>query len=536
MSISRPLPWRGPLLGVVYFAVWIGLWPTQSVYWNLLAGWRFGMLFITPPRYWAWLVAGEWGGSLVAGIWLDHVANPIFLLGDMPDTVVAAICVALARGLGARPTLHAPDHVVRLLASALLVSAATTALDAVLVMSIHAGSALPSLIGMLGADMMGDYLGMLLVAPVLVLLLRARPDRIALRRLLRDGLIFLVPSLAVLFLLIQDGAPLSDFARTLSLAPVLFFAFRHGWRGAAASMLVVSLAMTAFAGLSGHLNAPAQAHLFLAVAGTATLMLGSAIDALRRSSERLAVQNARLEGANRRLDHLARKLSDAARRNLRVEEEQRRYMAGELHDELGQNLTAIQTRVKLAQSRLDEAGMGDVAASINEIIAHMRAAVRRMLDSLRPTVLDEFGLARALEEGPIQSLLQSARMGYHFSLHGDPHSLDEDTRIAIYRVAQEAATNAVRHARAANLWLRLRVGQRHQRHVVILSIRDDGMGVPVPTERRRGGRGLQSMRDRITALGGYFRLHSGARGTRLQILLHTPLATASDNGDSPSAA
>lgn len=522
MSTHTSFPWRGPLAGLIYLLVWVCLWPTQSVYWNLLAGWRFGVLFITPVRYWPWLIAGEWMGSVSAGIWLDHVTSPAFLAGDMPDTLLAAGCIGIARSIGTRPVLHAPDHVVRLLAAALLVAVATTALDAILIMSIHAGTHLPTLLGMLGANVMGQYLGMLLVAPVLILML-ARPQGSALRRLLVDGLAFLLPSLAVLFLLIQDGAPLSDFARTLSLAPVLFFAFRHGWRGAAASMLVVSVAMTVFASMSEHLSAPAQAHLFLAVAGTATLMLGSAIDALRRSSERLAVQNSRLEGANHRLDHLARKLSDAARRNLRVEEDQRRYMAGELHDELGQNLTAIQTRVKLAQSRLHEAGLDDVATSINEIIAHMRAAVRRMLDSLRPTVLDEFGLARALEEGPIQSLLQTAGMAYHFSLHGDPHQLDEDTRIAIYRVAQEAATNAVRHAQARSVWLRLRVGHRNQRLMVLLSIRDDGMGVPAPTERRRGGRGLQSMRDRITALGGSFHMHSGSHGTRLQILLQTPM-------------
>lgn len=523
MSSHASRPWRGPLTGLVYLLVWLCLWPTQSVYWNLLAGWRFGMLFITPARYWPWLIVAEWGGSGIAGIWFDHVANPTFLIGNMPDILIAAACVGIARSLGARPLLHSPDHVVRLLASALLVAVATTALDAILIMSIHAGTHLPSLVGMLGGDIMGDYLGMLLVMPVLILLIHARPQGTALRNLLLDGLIFMLPSLAVLFLLTQDGPPLSGFARTLSLAPVLFFAFRHGWRGAAASMLVVSLSMTIFAAVSRHLTAPAQAHLFLAVAGTATLMLGSAIDALRRSSGRLAIQNARLEGANHRLDHLARRLSDAARRNLRVEEEQRRYMAGELHDELGQNLTAIQTRVKLAQARLQEAGLDDVATSINEIIAHMRAAVRRMLDSLRPTVLDEFGLARALEEGPIQSLLHTAGITYHFALHGDTQHLDEDTRIAIYRVAQEAATNVVRHARARGVWLRLRIGQRAGRRIVLLSIRDDGIGLPDQQSRRCGGRGLQSMRDRITALGGIFRMHSGPHGTRLQILLQTPV-------------
>src|SRR5699024_1835687 len=151
--------------------------------------------------------------------------------------------------------------------------------------------------------------------------------------------------------------------------------------------------------------------------------------------------------------------------------------------------------------------------SINRIIAHMRAAVRRMLDSLRPTVLDEFGLARALEDGPIQNPLHAAGVAYNFDFRGDPHLLDEDTSIAIYRVSTEAATNTVRHAHASRLRLRLRVGERNGQLWVLLDIHDDGVGLPDNVPRRRGGRGLQSMRDRVTALDGIFRVRPCKRGT-----------------------
>ncbi|HEX7342171.1 MAG TPA: MASE1 domain-containing protein [Rhodanobacteraceae bacterium] len=522
MPFRLPNAWRGPLAGLVYLIIWLCLWPSHTAFWNLAAGWRLGMLLLCPYRYWPWLIAAEWGGSAITDVWLGHAGSMMYLLGDIPDVLVAAVCVAIARRLGTRPVVHSPESVVRLLASALFVALAVTGFDAALLLTVHADVHVPDMVNVLGSDLLGDYVGMLLVTPVLILLVRARPPAEALRGLLRDGLMFLLPALVVLLLLIEDGPPLSQFARTLALAPVLFFAFRHGWRGAAASMLIVSVAMTIFARLVHHLAAPAEAHLFIAVAGTATLMLGSAIDALRRSGDRLTVQNVRLEDANRRLDHLARRLSDAARRNLRTEEEQRRYMAAELHDELGQNLTAIQTRVKLAEKRLNAAGLDDVGASINDIIAHMRTAVRRMLDSLRPTILDEFGLSRALEEGPIQSLLHSAGITYDFDLHGNPQQLDEDTRIAIYRVSQEAVTNTVRHARASRVRLHLRVGQRGDQLWVMLDIRDNGIGLPEGQPPRRGGRGLQSMRDRITALGGIFRMRSGAQGTRLHILLRTP--------------
>jgi two-component system sensor histidine kinase UhpB len=307
-------------------------------------------------------------------------------------------------------------------------------------------------------------------------------------------------------------------ARALSLAPVLFFAFRHGWRGAALAMIVSSLGTSLLDQQLGHVPA-AAGYLFLAVAGSGTLMLGSATDALRRSRQRVAEQNIHLAAVNRRLDQLAQQLRAAARGNLQTEENQRRHMAAELHDELGQNITAIQTHVKLAQARLRQAGLEDIGTSINGILAHMRRALHRLLDDLRPAVLDEFGLLRALDEGPIRDLLKAAGIHYLTELHGDPRLLDDDTRTTIYRLAQESATNTVKHAKASEFRLRLRIGERHGTVLALLDLRDDGIGLP---ERPpRGGRGLQGMRDRVTSLGGLFRLRPTPRGVHLRVLLRS---------------
>jgi glucose-6-phosphate-specific signal transduction histidine kinase len=282
-------------------------------------------------------------------------------------------------------------------------------------------------------------------------------------------------------------------------------------------MIISSLGMTLVDQHLGHAPSTAAAYLFLAVAGTGAIMLGSATDALRRSSERVAEQNVYLGAVNRRLDQLAQQLRSAARGNLQTDENQRRHLAAELHDELGQNITAIQTHVKLAQARLHQAGMEDISTSINTILAHMRRALHRLLDDLRPAVLDEFGLLRALDEGPIRDLLNTAGVTYVTEMHGDPRLLDDDTRTAIYRLAQESATNAVKHAQASEFRLRLRIGERHGSVLALLDLRDNGGGLP--TRLPRGGRGLQGMRDRVTSLGGQFRLRADHGGVHLRILL-----------------
>ncbi|SHM18483.1 MASE1 domain-containing protein [Rhodanobacter sp. OK091] len=521
---SFRLPNSGPLLGAGYLLLWLLLWPTVQPFWMLPYGLRFGALLLTPMRHWGWLLGAELAAtasiSLAQGMplgWVD------FAIDELPELLVMAGSLWLLRRFNLHVSLHTPQDVTRLLLSVVLVVTATTAVDAALLALIHPNS--PELmLRVLGEELLSHYLGILLIVPLMIMLLRTRLDQRALTSLIMDGLLVMLPSMTILLVLSEQAAPQPQFARVLSLAPVLFFAFRHGWRGASLAMLITSLGMTLVDQHLGHAPSTAAAYLFLAVAGTGALMLGSATDALRRSSERVAEQNVYLGAVNRRLDQLAHQLRDAARGNLQADENQRRHLAAELHDELGQNITAIQTHVKLAQARLRQAGMEDISTSINTILAHMRRALHRLLDDLRPAVLDEFGLLRALDEGPIRDLLNTAGMAYHTELHGDPRLLDDDTRTAIYRLAQESATNAVKHAQASEFRLRLRIGERQGIALALLDLRDNGTGLP--SRLPRGGRGLQGMRDRVTSLGGQFRLRPEHAGVHLRILLRSNSSSA----------
>ncbi|MFC3651322.1 MASE1 domain-containing protein [Dyella humi] len=512
----------GPVAGLGYGLLWALLWPTTQPDWTLQFGLRFGVLLLSPLRYWPWLIGAELLAAGLIEYLYDYTLDwHTFVFGDLPQPVMVALCLGLLRRANLRASLRDPEEVSRLLLAAGFTGAVATAMEAVTMALDHELPSTGLLLG-LGDEMLGNYVGLLLLVPPLIMLWRSRPSKQELSELLMDGLLVMLPALVILLILSEQAAPQREFARILSLAPVLFFAFRHGWRGASLSMLVSSLGMALVDRVFTHVVPTASSHMFLAVAGTGALMLGSATDALRRSSARMAEQNVYLAAVNRRLDHLARQLRDAARGNMQAEENQRRHMAAELHDELGQNLTAIQTHVKLAQNRLQQAGLEDIGTAINGILALMRRALHRVMDDLRPAVLDEFGLMRALDEGPIRDLLVTAGMGYYTELHGDPRMLEEDIRTAIYRLAQESATNAVKHAQATEFRLRLRIGERTGLALALLDIRDNGVGLPerVP----RGGRGLQGMRDRVTSLGGLFRLRPDSQGVHLRILLRSTIS------------
>ncbi len=520
MRLRTPTWGRGPLLGLLYFAAWALLLAYISPRWMFPPGLRFGALLLTRPRHWPWLIAGEWLAHFGHRSYIDPHLVRDFLVEDAPPVLIVAGCVAAMRRFGIRATMRTPEDVTRLLTAALLVGILNTLICSLLLNLFPTHAINNPMSSVLGLELLREYLGSLLVVPLMIMIVREPPGRIEWTRMILELLFILVPVLAILLLMLNSPPPLPGFARILALAPVLLLAFRNGWRGAVLSMVWINGGMMLFTRNDLRHFPATDSLLFLAVAGTGALVLGSASDALRRSGRRLSVQNARLEGANRRLDQLARQLSEVARRNLRTEEQQRRYVAAELHDELGQNLTAIQTRVKLAQTRLREAGLADVATSINDILAHMRAAVRRLLNNLRPTVLDEFGLARALEEGPIQDLLKTAGVVFDLELHGNLQDLDEDTRITVYRVVQEAATNTVRHAMAGRFSLRLRSGIHQGRRLVLMDMSDDGVGLSAGGGGSpRGGHGLQSMRDRVTALGGTLRIQITDQGTRLRVLL-----------------
>lgn len=518
---------QGPTAAVGYFAAWIGLFHVSQLYWYLPAGLRFGSFLLAPKRLWPWLVGAEWCAGLALRLLLTPhpLHDPLLLAWTLlPQPLAVAALVAMMGRRRLPPLIERPEAAGRLLLVALGAALLVTLINAP-ILSTLVGSPLAHPTSVLANFALGDYVGILLIAPLLILLLRDPPDDAQMRYLIADMLLILLPAIAGLLLLMGEGAPLARYARVLTLVPVLFFAFRHGWRGASLSMLASSAAVTARSALELRPEAPAEAQLFLAVAGTGALLLGAATDALRQSGMRLALQNAKLANANQRLDQLAQQLATAARRNLREEEGERKRIAAELHDELGQNLTAIQVRVKIAQSRLEAAGLGDVAASINDIVTAMRRSVRGLLESMRPAALAEFGLGRALQEGPVRELIRAAGMQYSVDLHGDLRQLDEETRNTLYRLVQEAATNCVRHARAYNFSVRLRIARRDNQLLALLDVSDDGVGL-----RSMGaesiplgfGRGLQGMRDRVLAIGGAFRVIESAQGLRLRILLRQP--------------
>ncbi len=223
--------------------------------------------------------------------------------------------------------------------------------------------------------------------------------------------------------------------------------------------------------------------------------------------------------------------ADLTKRLVNSQEEERCALARELHDEYGQNLAAIAALAASIEKSADdiEPELASEARSIGRIAGNMMQALRGTLSRLRPVDVDDFGLDEALRQ--LVDVWNSRRQPTtHFALDmpDDIGPLPASTAMHVFRIAQEGLTNAVRHAEASRVDLRLEhvaaVGAENAR-AICLTIEDDGKGGDLASEPRTPGMGLINMRERVAALGGTIDfLHPPGGGLKVQVVIPAPAA------------
>lgn len=505
-----------PLAHQVAYAV-------ASLVWYPPAGMRFAIFLLVRPAWWLPALAAnelfDWW--LHPERWELRFRDPVWFCALVTGSALGPLLLRRRRIAG----IDSLSSVGWLLGAMLLSSAAASLVNVSWPYRdasgevAHGGLSLDVLFLQM---MLGDYLGMLILVPLALMCFRQPPEASHWHAWRTDVPLVLAPVLAAAAWILRgaDHYQTYLFISGLCLVPVMYLAFRSSWRGAALGLA----AATAIVGVSGWANGQIPAttggQFFIAVTGSAVLVLGVAIEALRSSQDSLRRQNVTLAARNARLDELATQLRDTARRNLSLSEDLRRWITGEVHDEIGQNLTALQVHLKIAQARAVPA---EVLAPMREVVSSMRRSVSGLLAGLRPVELDEFGLVLALREGAIRDTVEAAGLAYSLSIGGDPDllsALDSDSQTAIYRVVQEAATNTVRHARAGRFRVLVRARETRAGIQVLLCCVDDGIGIP--GTRRPGGIGLRCMEDRVVSFGGRVRIRSGAQGTRIVAALMFP--------------
>ena len=304
--------------------------------------------------------------------------------------------------------------------------------------------------------------------------------------------------LFVISLWLQLGLPdeLSRFTPFCLALPIIALAWHYGWQGALIATLMNAIALIASQTWRDH---PVDLLLSLLVQSLTGLLLGAGIQRLRELNQSLQKELARNQ-------HLAERL-------LETEESVRRDVARELHDDIGQTITAIRTQAGIVQRlAADNASVKQSGQLIEQLSLGVYDAVRRLLGRLRPRQLDDLTLEQAIRSLMREMELEGRGIVSHLEWRIDESALSENQRVTLFRVCQEGLNNIVKHADASAVTLQ--GWQQDER--LMLVIEDDGSGLPPGSGQQ--GFGLTGMRERVTALGGTLHI-SCLHGTRVSVSL-----------------
>jgi two-component system, NarL family, sensor histidine kinase UhpB len=187
---------------------------------------------------------------------------------------------------------------------------------------------------------------------------------------------------------------------------------------------------------------------------------------------------------------------------LQVQENERKNLARELHDEIGQYLTAIHIDASAILATKELQSARESASAIDIVALQMMDIVHNMLKRLKPSGFDNLGLEAALHELVDAWQNRTRDVIVDFQLDGEFSDINNSILIVIYRLIQESLTNISRHAEAKNVSIKLSRTRDH----ILLTIIDDGRGYDITEEY--DGFGLVGMRERVEELDGRFKLQS----------------------------
>ncbi|HSV86924.1 MAG TPA: PAS domain S-box protein [Levilinea sp.] len=212
---------------------------------------------------------------------------------------------------------------------------------------------------------------------------------------------------------------------------------------------------------------------------------------------------------------IEQELDELRRRLMQSRENERLRLAQELHDSPLQDMISLSFQV---QNLLNDQGAMDIQQELRKMqttLEQVAGKMRAIASDLRPPALAPFGLFKAIQSHSENVQRSHPNVNITLQLTQDDQLLTEETRLALFRIYQESLNNIIRHARADQVWIRLKLDE----YQVILEIQDNGQGINLPSRwislAREGHFGLVGARERAEALGGRFEVSSSPGGGTL---------------------
>jgi signal transduction histidine kinase len=510
------------------------IWPPTGI--SLVALTLFGY------RLWPGIALGAFLVNASAGA-------PLLAAGGMAvgNTLEALLGVYLLRRYtGFRGSLNRVQHVFGFV---VLAAGFSTMVSAIIgVTSGYLGGVIPQ------AEIkrawqtwwLGDAMGDLVLAPLLLVGLERRRMQLSMARLAEGGILMLSLGAATLMVF---GVWLTP-DRTIDIQPYIVFPFliwaalRFGQAGTVTStFLVVSIAIVRTAQGSGPFargsvnESLLLLQAFMGIVAVTMLVLSADVaqrlqaeEDLRKAQEdlekRVARRTAQLSEANRNLQdeigermQVAKSLEELSTRLLNIQDEERRRLARELHDSTAQSLAALSMNLAVA-GRSRESLEARAKSALDESVSlaeRCSREIRSLSYLLHPPLLEEVGLPAALR-WLVEGFSRRSGIAVGLEVPGEFGRLPMEVENALFRIVQECLTNVQRHSESGSAWIELARSENGIR----LEVRDDGRGFSPEVLSRRGGVellgvGILGMRERVRQLGGRLGIDSKGKGTTVRV-------------------
>jgi two-component system sensor histidine kinase UhpB len=481
--------------------------------WYFPVGLKFVALFIFPFRYWSVVIIGGFlGQSLYKELYLDMSLGE----GDYVNNVIrwtfsfhhllALFIIAFVKVKLTIPTIEKLKPLFTILSAAILYRLITSTFI-VLNSTGHYYGSIPQnrRFELILTHFLGGMVSILLFLSLGFLLKKSYQNRanIDWLEVLKGAL--QIGALLVVVMVLHSIQPHTIYLlKILVIFPLVWFAYRFAWVGAISISLIMSgLILGNVFGLN-QTQVLIDNQLYIISYTLTGMLLGALMSEQNSIKQCLVEKNEALNKSNHELTALSNKNQALAHKIISIQEAERRKLSHELHDEVGQNITALKVELRILESSKGADADAQPFKHLKYAADKIYESVYRVMNWLRPRILDDLGLKESLTGIYFAQKLKQANIIYYCSITGDTSLLGDAQSITIFRVAQECVNNTIKYSQASELTLLLNIDEQR----VTLTISDDGVGSQGNTNKRnhQGGFGLTGIEERVIALNGHFHI------------------------------
>jgi len=490
--------------------------------WYFPVGLRIVALFIFPFRYWpALIIAGQLGQSIHHIIYLDkplEYLSRTFTNIWVINHVLAVVAIGFIKKNISQITISRVKPLILILGAAITYRFIRSTIMLLSYKGRFYGN-IPDerKFEMILTHFLGGFVGIVTLIPLGFLIHYAWLNKHKINWLEVIKAINITCILITFVFVLYFIQPHTLYLlRILAILPLIWFAYRFGWAGAIFMLLVInSMIMFNIFGVN-QTDILIENQLYVISYALTGMLLGALMNEQKEVHKTLDIKNKQLTQSNKDLLILSSKNQMLAQNLVNIVEEERKHLSQELHDEVGQSITALRTELKVLEHTLKDTAPKQSFTRLDSVSMQIYDSIYSVLSWLRPRVLDDLGLTECLKGQYFKEKLSHAGIQYHSEINGNLDNLTDKHAISIFRICQECITNCIRHSQAENLYLTI----TQSNGWLQLVIADDGIGINQGIKQTtNGGFGLKGIEERIDSLNGRFNITNKDKGSEISITL-----------------